>query len=143
VPMPHSIEILELLDEACRQHNCRKIWFAVDEKDQIHSAIYMVWDANCAYYLLGGADPELRKSGSQSFLLWHAIKEMSKVTKQFDLHGGMHEPVERYFRALGAQQKPYFQVSQIRGRLFKLVYYMKQALSQISAVVTFSVCSGL
>ncbi|BBI31785.1 GNAT family N-acetyltransferase [Cohnella abietis] len=143
VPMPHSIEILRPLDEACRLHNCRKIWFAIDEKEQIHSAIYMVWDNNCAYYLLGGADPELRKSGSHSFLLWHAIKEMSTVTKAFDLHGGMHEPVERFFRAMGALQKPYFQVTKIKGKIFKLAYYMKQALSQVTAVITLSVCSYL
>ncbi|RED65066.1 GNAT family N-acetyltransferase [Cohnella lupini] len=138
VPLPHNVEILTSLDQACRERGCRKIWFAVDEKNQIHSAIYMIWDENCAYYLLGGADPELRKSGSHSFLLWHAIKEMSKVTKQFDLHGGMHEPVERFFRALGAKQQPYFQVTRIKGRLFKLAYYVKQALSQITAVITVS-----
>ncbi|MCD9023658.1 GNAT family N-acetyltransferase [Cohnella silvisoli] len=143
VPMPHNYETLKLLDQACRKRGCRKIYFAVDEQGQIHSVIYMVWDAKCAYYLLGGADSELRKSGSHSFLLWHAIREMSKVTKQFDLHGGMHEPVERFFRALGALQKPYFQVTKIQGKLFKFAYYMKQAFSQVTAVVAASVMGNL
>ncbi|QJD87200.1 GNAT family N-acetyltransferase [Cohnella herbarum] len=143
VSMPHSFEILKPLDQACSERNCRRIWFAVDEQDRIHSAIYMVWDANCAYYLLGGADSELRKSGSHSFLLWHAIKEMSKVTKQFDLHGGMHEPVERFFRAMGAKQQSYFQVSKIKGKLFQFAYYVKQALSQMTAIVTVTICGSL
>ncbi|MFC5405016.1 GNAT family N-acetyltransferase [Cohnella soli] len=136
VPMPHSYDVIKRLDEACKERNCRKIWFAQDDEGKIHCAIYVVWDGNCAYYLLGGADPDLRKSGCHSLALWHAIREMSKVTKQFDLHGGMHEPVERFFRSLGAKQKPYFQLSKINGRLFKFVYYMKQALLQVSVAVT-------
>jgi hypothetical protein len=44
------------------------MFFAQDAEGRIHAALYLVWDASYAYYLLGGADPRLRGSGAQSLL---------------------------------------------------------------------------
>ncbi|BBI31786.1 GNAT family N-acetyltransferase [Cohnella abietis] len=127
-PIPYSFDVLKSVDEALRERNSRKIWLAVDDKGRIHSAVYIVWDAGCAYNLLGGANPDLERSGAHSLLMWHAIQEMSPIATQFDFYGGMHETIEGFFRAFGAVQKPYFQVSKINGRLFKFAYYLKQAI---------------
>jgi hypothetical protein len=127
-PIPYSYEILKPLDEALRKQNRRKILFAVDEWGQAQSAVYIVWDSGCAYNLLGGSDPSFEQNGSHSMLIWHAIQDMSQMTNQFDFYGGMHETIEGFFRAFGAQQKPYFQISKINGKLFKFAYYLKQAV---------------
>jgi hypothetical protein len=42
------------------------------------------------------------------------------VTKKFDFEGSMIEPVEKFFRAFGATQMPYFQVKKTNSRLLKL-----------------------
>lgn len=55
-----------------------------------------------------------------SFLTWEAIKFSSGVTKTFDFEGSMIESVERFFRAFGAKQKPYFQVSKINSLPYKI-----------------------
>ncbi len=141
--MPHSLEFIREVDRACRERGCRKIWFAVDKEGRIHSAVYIVWDVNCAYYLLGGGDPNLRRSGASSLLLWEAVQRLAPVTKHLDLYGGMHEPVETFFRAFGAVQKPYFQISKINGKLYKLAYYLKQAIGQAAVVTTLSMFSNL
>ena len=70
----------------------------------------MVWDDYTAYYLIGGADPELRNSGASSLLLWEAIQFAAQVSRTFDFEGSMLKPVERFFRAFGAIQQPYMQV---------------------------------
>ncbi|MBW5448362.1 GNAT family N-acetyltransferase [Cohnella sp. CFH 77786] len=141
--MPHSLDFIRRVDLACRERGCRKIWFAKDREGRIHGAVYLAWDEKCAYYLLGGGDPELRKSGASSLLLWEAVKRLSSVTENLDLYGGMHEPVETFFRSFGATQKPYFQISKINGKLFKFAYYLKQAIGQLAAVVaTMVLCSN-
>ncbi|RED65067.1 GNAT family N-acetyltransferase [Cohnella lupini] len=127
-PIPYSYETLKALDAALLKHNRRKILFAVDESGQAHSAVYIVWDSGCAYNLLGGANPNLEHGGSHSLLIWHAIQDMSRVAEQFDFYGGMHETIEGFFRSFGAEQKPYFQISKMNGKLFKFAYYMKQAV---------------
>lgn len=113
--LPYSLERMRYIDAACRQHKCRKIFFASDDQGRTHAALYLVWDENSAYYLMGGSDPQLRNSGAFSLLMWQAIKFAGSVTRKFDFEGSMIEPVERYFRSFGARQIPYFRIYKTRG----------------------------
>ncbi|SFM05056.1 GNAT family N-acetyltransferase [Pelosinus propionicus] len=115
--MPYDIKFLKRLDAACSKRECRKIFYAQDEQGRIHAAIYIIWDEQSAYYLMGGGHPELRSSGATSLLLWKAIQFAATVTKKFDFEGSMIEPVERFFRAFGAVQKPYFSISKANRKM--------------------------
>lgn len=126
---PYPLELIKRLDEACIIRNCRKMWFAIDDIGQVHSAIYVVWDLKAVYYLMGGGDPLLRTSGATSLLMWQAIKEASEQNKQFDFVGSMIEPIDRFFRGFGAIQKPYLQISKTNGKLIKLSYLLKECLN--------------
>lgn len=106
-----SLEFLVKLDKACKKNNCSKIFYAIDKNKSIHAAIYIIWDENTAYYLLGGGDPEYRNSQATSLLMLEAIKYSSTITKKFNFEGTMIEPIEKFFRAFGAIQKPYFNIS--------------------------------
>jgi lipid II:glycine glycyltransferase (peptidoglycan interpeptide bridge formation enzyme) len=118
--LPYSKDFVKRLDYACEEHNARRIFFAKDMDDRIHAAAYIVWDENSAYYLMGGSDSDLRNSGANSLCMWKAIEFASTVTKAFDFEGSMIEPVERFFRAFGVRQIPYFQVSKINLPFFKI-----------------------
>jgi lipid II:glycine glycyltransferase (peptidoglycan interpeptide bridge formation enzyme) len=118
--LPYSKDFVKRLDNACKEHNARRIFFAKDMDGRIHATVYIVWDENSAYYLMGGSDPDLRNSGANSLCMWEAIKFASTVTKAFDFEGSMIEPVERFFRAFGARQMPYFQVSKINSPFVKI-----------------------
>ncbi|NEP55948.1 MAG: GNAT family N-acetyltransferase [Symploca sp. SIO2G7] len=126
-PLPYSSKLVQRLDTACLEYQARKIFFAEDIQGRIHAAIYIVWDENSAYYLMGGADPELRNSGATSLLMWEAIQFAATVTKKFDFEGSMIESVERFFRAFGARQIPYFQVTDMSRRM-KLLKTGKEML---------------
>ena len=118
--LPYSEELVRQLDTACIQHGCRKIFIAEDDKGNHHAGVYIIWDENSAYYLMGGADPELRNSGATSLCMWHAIRHASSVTRRFDFEGSIIEPVERFFRAFGAVQTPYFNITKTNLRLLRL-----------------------
>ena len=119
--IPYNFDYVERIDKAAAARNARRIIFAKDKKGRIHAATYIIWDQNSSYYLMGGANPELRNSGAQSLLTWEAIRFSSTVTKQFDFEGSMIESVERSFRAFGARQIPYFQIKKVNSRLLKLI----------------------
>jgi Acetyltransferase (GNAT) domain len=114
--VPASLCELEWLDAACAARGARALLSAHDDADRVHAVAYIVWDANAAFYLLGGADSALRTSGASSLLLWEAIKRARAVTDVFDFEGSMLPPVERYFRAFGARQTPYLRVSRATRR---------------------------
>ena len=73
-------------------------------------AAIIFWNPDSAYYLMGGRNPKLRSSGATSLCMWEAIQFSASVTKSFDFEGSMNEPVERFFRAFGAVQTPYFSI---------------------------------
>jgi hypothetical protein len=118
---PHSKELVCRLDEACSKREVRKIFFAEDSRGRIHGVLYLIWDQDTAYYLMGGSDPELRNSGAGSLLVWEAIQFAATVTRAFDFEGSMIESIERFFRAFGAKQVPYFHVTKMSRRMSALI----------------------
>lgn len=123
--LPYTEAFVHKLDQACIGRHARKIFIAEDEQGRRHAGVYLVWDGNSAYYLMGGGDPELRNSGATSLCMWEAIKFAATVTQRFDFEGSMIEPVEKFFRAFGAQQTPYFTVSKTPSRLLKTALFLR------------------
>jgi hypothetical protein len=117
--LPYPRALVERIDAACAARGCRRILVAEDGEGRRHAGAFIVWDENSAYYLMGGADPELRSSGAMSLVLWEAVRHAAGVTRRFDFEGSMVEPIERFFRAFGAVQTPYFEVSRTPSRLLR------------------------
>lgn len=117
---PFSLGMLQKLDAACFNHKARTIMIAIDKQGNVHSGHYYVWDSKSVYYLMGGSDPKFRNSGAASLLMWEGIKLASRHHKFFDFEGSMIEPIERFFRAFGAVQKPYFHIEKINSPFIRL-----------------------
>lgn len=111
--LPIAKQQLNRIDEACEKRNCRQMFFAQDRQGRVHAAAYLVWNKKCAYYLMGGGNPELRNSGAGSLVLWEAINFAAKVSAQFDFEGSMIESIERFFRAFGGRPVPYFSIQKL------------------------------
>jgi hypothetical protein len=122
---PFTDEFLIKLDRELEKRSARKMFFAVDDRNRIHSAVYMIWDNKSAYYLMGGGDPELRNSGANSLALWNAIQFASQVTKRFDFEGSIIQNVESYFRSFGAEQKQYLRIWKNGNRLLDIAMLFK------------------
>jgi Acetyltransferase (GNAT) domain len=118
--VPYPDALVERLDAAARGRNCRRILVAQDPAGRAHAAAYIVWDANTAYYLMGGGSPDLRSSGAGSLCLWRALLAVRNVVQHFDFEGSMLESVERFFRGFGARQVPYFRISRTSSTLYSI-----------------------
>lgn len=121
----YSEKLLKNLDKVCAAKNARKIFIAEDKQGQRHAGVYLIWDENSAYYLMGGSDPVLRNSGATSLCMWEAIKFASTVTRSFDFEGSMVESIERFFSAFGAVQTPYFAVKKTPSKLLKILLKLR------------------
>ncbi|QPT41279.1 GNAT family N-acetyltransferase [Oligella ureolytica] len=102
------------------------MFIAEDEQGRHHAGVYLIWDDNTAYYLMGGGDPDLRNSDATSLCMWEAIQFAATVTKNFDFEGSMIEPVERFFRGFGAVQTPYFSISKTNSKLIKTYRFLQE-----------------
>lgn len=107
----YDFELLKRVDQACEAHNARKMLFAVDKDGQVHSAVYIVWDENSAYYLIAGADAQYRKSGALTLLVHEAIRHAAQVTAKFDFMGCNLESFEFFKRNFGGRLTAHTKVS--------------------------------
>ena len=87
--------------------------------------LYLVWDKKSAYYIAGGSPIDVRTTGAMPLLLWEAIKFSSKVTKHFNFEGSMIKPIERFFRAFGGEQVPYFEITKINSKFISFAKNFK------------------
>ncbi len=120
--IPYSLDFLRNFDKKCKENNASKIYFAIDKENNIHSAIYVVWDKQTMYYLLSGGNPQFRNSGATSLLLFEAIQDASKMGLSFDFEGSMIEPIEKVFRAFGGKLTPYYQVTKAKNRFIHSLF---------------------
>jgi hypothetical protein len=101
----------------------RELLVAQDQAGQTHAFALLAYDSRHTFYVIGGADPALRSSGAQTYLLWCAIERSYGRSAVFDFEGSMKEEIERPFRAFGAVQTAQITaVSEptILGRLYRL-----------------------
>ena len=124
------LEFLKRQDNTLKEHNARKIFFAVDNDEQVHSALYLIWDSMSSYVHMVGEDTNLRQSGAGIFLILEALKFTSQELNLdcFDFEGSMIESVEEVRRSCGGVQKPYFQITKVNSRLWKLKSLIKQVI---------------
>lgn len=129
IKVPYTQERFSGFFQKLVHYGAGKIFAAVDDKKRIHAVVLIVWDKNCAYYLMGGGDPELRNSGGATLCLWEAIKFSSTVTKAFDFEGSMVEGIESFFRGFGGKQKPYYRIYRFSNLFLGLLYYVRRRYS--------------
>lgn len=120
---PVTLKRLSMIYDFCKKNNCGELLIAEDKDKNIHSILLYVWDNQSAYYLNGVTNPLYKTSGSMSLLLWNVIQKLSTKTKAFNFEGSMLEPVERYFRAFGGEQVPYFEISKVNSKILKVINY--------------------
>ena len=89
-----------------------KIIAIKDKEEKVHSALFLCWDKESAYYLIPATLPEYKTSGASSLLVWEAFQEAQRQNLQsFDFEGSMEENIENSYRQYGAEQTPYFKIS--------------------------------
>ena len=126
--LPFPFKFLKKYDEGLNAQNKRIMFFAIDEKNQIHSAVYLIWDEETTYLVMAGDDPDFRNSGAGVLIVWHAIKYAKEVLskKRFDFMGSMIEPITRVRRNFGGKQAPYFQVKKVNSKLLEIIFQLKK-----------------
>ena len=121
----YGYDLFERIYKACYDRESGRTICCLDENDNLHSALFVIWDENSAYDLISTIDPDFRNSGSASLLIQEIVKFLSSRTKKFDFEGSMIEPVEQSFRRFGAVQKPYHQISKVNSKLLRSYKFMK------------------
>lgn len=107
----YKYDLFKRIYDAAIENSAGKIWYAIDGQENIHAAIFVIFDGKSAYYLISTIDPDYRNSGAATLLLRDAIAYASQYTRRFDFEGSMIRDVEHSFRKFGGVQTPYFSIT--------------------------------
>jgi hypothetical protein len=99
---------LKSLDDALKRRDNRVIFRATDRDGTIHAVLYLAFNRKSAYALLSGSDPNLRKMGGHTLIMWEAIKYFSGKVGYFNMGGSDIERIEAHLKGFGGTQTPYF-----------------------------------
>lgn len=111
IMIPYSFELFERLYNACKERNCCKLLKATGKDGIAHAVAMLVWDRSSVYFLLNGANPEIRSSQANVALIDTSIKIAGHLKLSFDFEGSVIKNVNHAFREYGGFPKPYFNIS--------------------------------
>lgn len=113
LPSPVSREFWLRLYRACVEHQAGQLLCARDEEGNIHSLMFLIWDDEAAYPLLGGYMPEFSSSQSYPALTFHSIAIAGEKGLAYDFEGSMIRRIAASFRQFGGVPTPYYRIRKV------------------------------
>jgi len=100
---------------------CGKIYTARKQGGTIAAAIFCVWDAQCAYYLMATDDRESH-NGAISLLIWEAVKDATQRNIIFDFDGLHNRGSALLYGGFSANMQPRFVANRSSNFLMKSLW---------------------
>lgn len=118
----YTLDFFKVLFNIASINSSGKIIYACDD-EKIYSALFFIWDKQSGYNLITANDPDLRKTGTLSLLIFEAISYLRNKTLMYDLEGSMNQNYEFSYRQFGGRQRQYFRLTKTNSTLLKLLKY--------------------
>lgn len=113
IPCPISFEFWKKFYDATQLNEAGKMIVAKDLEGNIHSLMYLVWDEEAMYPILGGYMPEYANSQSYPALTYHSINMAHEKGLKYDFEGSMIQRIAKSFRQFGGFPKPYYRIRKV------------------------------
>jgi hypothetical protein len=113
LPCPFSYALWKALYQAVEIRKCGKILYSKGENNKIQSILFLVWDAENVYLLLGGSMPEYSGLETYSALIWEGIQLAVRENKNFDFEGSVIKRISKSFCEFGGELREYYRIRKV------------------------------
>jgi hypothetical protein len=125
----YGLQWLNNIVAVCQQNNCGQLFYCNNADGQTQAAIFIVWDAHAAYYVLGASLQPKATRGAMAYLLWHAIQfAQQKNISMFDFEGSQMPSIDTFFKTFGGTELPYNRMQQFNSNSLALLMRLKKKL---------------
>ena len=97
----------------------------VDREENLHAALFFVWDSTTAYYLIPAINSNYKSSGASSLMVWEAILKCKDYVSKFDFEGSMDENIARSYKQFGTECVNYAKVERVNSFFIKVLRRLK------------------
>jgi Acetyltransferase (GNAT) domain len=124
---PIPLSIWQSVHTFIHQKECGKVYFSMDENNEAHAAVMVVWDANTMYLLANGSTEKGRKLSAMTQLIWHVITENAGNVDTFNFFGSSIPAIQEFNLRFNAENKTYFSVMKYQNKIVeKLFRFIKR-----------------
>jgi hypothetical protein len=121
---PIPLSIWQSVHTLIHEKNWGKVYYALDNNNEAHAAVMVVWDAQTLYILASGSTEKGRKYGGMTQLIWQAITDSVGKHKNINFLGSSIPAIQAFNLRFNAENKTYFSVEKYQNKwiekLFKL-----------------------
>lgn len=110
---PFSRELWNRLYDACAARGAGQMFRAMDAEGNLHALLFLVWDGQYVYQLLGGYMAEFSSSQAYSALIYHGIRLAHEKGLAYDFEGSMIHQIAIAFRQFGGVPTPYYRIRKV------------------------------
>lgn len=96
-----------------------------DVEGNLHSALFFVWDAHAAYYLIPAIHSTFKSSGASTLMVWRALQFLQGKTKAFDFEGSMDPQIANSYKQFATEKRIYRQVEKTDSVICKMYKRLK------------------
>ena len=125
----YSFDIFERMYNASYDNKQGRTFYVTNENGKLISALFCIWDDDCAYHLITAISGEGRKVSALDYCVWNALLFFSEQgIRAYDFEGSMMEKVEESYRKFGTTQTQYFKINKINSKNPLIKWAIKKKL---------------
>ena len=119
----YSREFFLALYKAAKAHSQGHIIAVRNMDGQVLAAVFLVWDAASAYFLISSYSHANNRSGASALVVLEAMKYVRGKAKSFDFEGSMVRGIANFYKEFGAKQTVYYGVEKYYKPIFRLFLF--------------------
>ena len=123
--VPFSEEELSDFHKIIQKNKWGKILFAENEKGEIVSGHYFIWDNSCVYNWISGYKKSANTRGATQFILHEGIKSAHAANKSFDFEGGLIPGIGNMYKSFPVQEVPYLVARKFKNKWIKSLWSLR------------------
>ena len=126
--IPYSFELFSNIVTTCEKNNLGKLFVCTDNKDNVLSVLFIAWDSECAYSLIGGSNYDNEQRDAGTFTQYASIMYAKQIGKRrYDFEGSMLKGVENFFQQFGTERKIYISLTKYYSKIYRFLKTIKQS----------------
>lgn len=122
----YSFQTFEKLYNAAKERGQGQIFAMYDNQNQLHTALWVIWDNHCAYDMITPINATYRNSGATTRIIFEAMAFLQGKTMHYDFEGSMIEGSAHRNQLFGAKQVAYHQIQKSHSKLLSLWRMLKK-----------------
>jgi hypothetical protein len=125
-------DLLRRLWHAARSRERANLYVARTSDNKPAATLLTVHDNRTTYQIVSGVNPELRDVPGAYLVLWNALQDSIRASRDYDFEGSSLRGVESFYRRWGATAMPVWRIEKAgsgSGALLQLLLDRRQAAS--------------